>query len=108
MKDRAILEHTDSSTSIQGSAPGVEQCEDQVRRVLRSNTFRNATTLQQLASFLASRSIAGTAENLKEYTIGVEALGRKSDFEDNGIPRQTGKGAPGDTFSANSESDLPF
>jgi hypothetical protein len=75
------LEHTDSSTSIQGSAPGVEQCEDQVRRVLRSTTFRNATTLQQLLSFLASRSIAGAAENLKEYTIGVEALGRKSDFD---------------------------
>jgi hypothetical protein len=75
------LEHTDSSTSIQGSAPGVEQCGDQVRRVLQSTTFRNATTLQQLLSFLASRSIAGAAENLKEYTIGVEALGRKSDFD---------------------------
>jgi hypothetical protein len=81
VKDRLILEHTDSSTSIQGSAPSVEQCEDQVRRVLRSTTFRNATTLQQLVSFLASRSIAGAAENLKEYTIGVEALGRKSDFD---------------------------
>ena len=81
VKDRPILEHTDSPTSIQGSAPGVEQCEDQVRRVLRATTFRNATTLQQLLNFLASRSIAGAAENLKEYTIGVEALGRKSDFD---------------------------
>jgi hypothetical protein len=52
-----------------------------VRRILRSTTFRNATTLQQLLNFLASRSIAGAAENLKEYTIGVEALGRKSDFD---------------------------
>jgi len=75
------LERTDSSTSIQGTAPGVEQCGDQVRRILRSTTFRNATTLQQLLNFLASRSIAGAAENLKEYTIGVEALGRKSDFD---------------------------
>lgn len=75
------MERTDSSTSIQGTAPGVEQCEDQVRRVLGSTTFRNATTLQQLLSFLAFRSIAGTAQNLKEYTIGVEALGRKSDFD---------------------------
>ncbi|WP_157467777.1 hypothetical protein [Edaphobacter aggregans] len=49
--------------------------------MLRSTTFRNATTLQQLVSFLASRSIAGAAENLKEYTIGVEALSRKSDFD---------------------------
>ncbi|RSL19032.1 hypothetical protein EDE15_4645 [Edaphobacter aggregans] len=81
VKDRPILEHTDSATSIQANAPSVEQCEDQVRRVLRSTTFRNATTLQQLLGFLAFRSIAGAAENLKEYTIGVEALGRKSDFD---------------------------
>ena len=81
VKDRHILEQTDSATSIQGNAPSVEQCENQVRRVLRSTTFRNATTLQQLLNFLASRSIAGAAENLKEYTIGVEALGRKSDFD---------------------------
>jgi hypothetical protein len=81
VKDRTVLEHTDSPTSIQWNALGVEQCENQVRRVLRSTTFRNATTLQQLLSFLASRSITGSSDNLKEYTIGVEALGRKSDFD---------------------------
>jgi hypothetical protein len=81
VKDRTVLEHPDSPTSIQSNAPSVDQCEDQVRRVLRSTTFRNATTLQQLLSFLASRSITGSSDNLKEYTIGVEALGRKSDFD---------------------------
>ena len=61
--------------------PGVEQCEEQVRRILRSSTFRNASTLQQLLTFLAAKSIAGAGESLKEYTIGVEALGRKDDFD---------------------------
>ena len=52
-------------------------------------------------------------EGIKKYTTEVVAenftmLGRKSDFEDNGIPRQAGKGTSSDTFSAGSESDLPF
>jgi hypothetical protein len=62
-------------------APDVEQCEEQVRRIVRSGTFRNASTLQQLLTFLAAKSIAGAGETLKEYTIGVEALGRKDDFD---------------------------
>ena len=63
------------------ASAGIEQCEHQVRRVLQSATFRNATTLQQLFQFLAAKTIAGTPEALKEYTIGVEALGRKPDFD---------------------------
>src|SRR5271163_1805247 len=61
-------------------APNTEQCEQQVRRVLQSTTFRNATTLQQLLQFLAAKTTAGSNDILKEYTIGVEALGRKQDF----------------------------
>jgi hypothetical protein len=52
-----------------------------VRRILRSATFRNASTLQQLLTYLAAKSIAATGEAPKEYTIGVEALGRKDDFD---------------------------
>ena len=56
-----------------------EHCEEQVRRVVQSATFRNATTLQQLLQFLAAKTLSGSTEILKEYTIGVEALGdRKS------------------------------
>jgi hypothetical protein len=62
-------------------APNTEQCELQVRRILQSATFRNATTLQQLLQFLAAKSTTGSNDVLKEYTIGVEALGRKQDFD---------------------------
>ena len=58
-----------------------EHCEEQVRRVVQSATFRNATTLQQLLQFLAAKTLSGSTEILKEYTIGVEALGRKADFD---------------------------
>jgi hypothetical protein len=75
------LAHADVATALERDAPGIEQCEHQVRRVLQSATFRNASTLQQLFQFLAAKTIAGELDALKEYTIGVEALGRKQDFD---------------------------
>lgn len=53
----------------------------QVQRILASNTFKISATLQQLLQFLAERSLHDCATDLKEYTIGVEALGRKQDFD---------------------------
>ena len=61
--------------------PPAEQCQQQVHRIIHSATFRNALTLQQLFQFLADKAIAGAKEGLKEYTIGVEAFGRKQDFD---------------------------
>ena len=57
------------------------QCEQQVQRILKSATFRNAVTLQQLLQFLTARVFEGGADGLKEYTIGVEAFGRPQDFD---------------------------
>lgn len=61
--------------------PDRQQCEEQVRRILRSATFRNAGTLQQLFSYLAAKPADGSGETPKEYTIGLEALGRRGDFD---------------------------
>ena len=61
--------------------PSMEDCKAQAHRIIQSNTFRNATTLQSLLQFLIDKTISGSAESLKEYTIGVDALGRKSDFD---------------------------
>jgi hypothetical protein len=75
------LAHIDTlaHTALHPLSP--EHCEEQVRRVVQSATFRNATTLQQLLQFLAAKTLSGSTEILKEYTIGVEALGRKADFD---------------------------
>ena len=75
------MEHIDTlaHTALHPLSP--EHCEEQVRRVVHSATFRNATTLQQLLLFLAARTLSGSTEILKEYTIGVEALGRKTNFD---------------------------
>jgi len=52
-----------------------------VNRVIQSETFRNSEALRQLLSYLADKTIAGEADDLKEFTIGVEALGRPSGYD---------------------------
>lgn len=62
-------------------APPRNQCQQQVQRVLQSSSFHNASMLQQLLRYLAQKTFDYSAEALKEYTIGVEALGRPRDFD---------------------------
>jgi hypothetical protein len=63
------------------SIPPRDECQKQVRRVLQSASFHNASMLQQLLRYLAEKKFAPGAETLKEYTIGVEALSRSADFD---------------------------
>ena len=58
-----------------------ELCLDQVERILKSETFRTAATLQHIFHFLAERALQAGKEEIKEYTIGLELLGRKDDFD---------------------------
>ena len=46
-----------------------------VDRVLQSGTLRNSPSSRRLLKYLADHSQAGDAEQLKEYTIGVDAFG---------------------------------
>jgi hypothetical protein len=55
-----------------------------VERVLQSATFRNSPTSRRLLRYLADHSIVGRAEQLKEYTVGVDAFGKAADYD----PRQ--------------------
>ena len=73
--------YTDPTSVSDTGSPTPDQCQQQVQRILRSATFRNAVTLQQLLQFLTARVFEGGAEALKEYTIGVEAFGRSQDFD---------------------------
>jgi hypothetical protein len=56
----------------------------QVERILQSKVFRASEVLRHLFLYLAEQSLAGTADTLKEYTIGLDALGKPSSFD----PRQ--------------------
>jgi len=56
----------------------------QVERILRSQTFRASSALPRLLRFLADKSFAGEADQLKEYTIGIDAFGKPPTYD----PRQ--------------------
>ena len=54
---------------------------EQVERVANSETFRNAEVLQRLLKFIAEKSIAGEADQLKEYTVATDGLGRPASYD---------------------------
>ena len=53
----------------------------QLQKVLASPTFQGAGRSGALLKFLVERTIAGRADELKEYTLGAEALGRGERFD---------------------------
>ena len=66
----------------------------QVERILHSDTFRNSEVLRRLLRFLADKSISGEADQLKEYSIGIDALGKPSSYDprqDSGVRIQVGR-----------------
>src|SRR5213082_2325251 len=66
------------------AAPGAEAARAEVERILQSRIFRSSDVLRHLFTYLTDQSLCGNADNLKEYTIGLEALGKPSSFD----PRQ--------------------
>jgi len=75
------------------SEPG-EAAREQVTRILRSETLRQAETLKRLFSYLAEKSLSGEAARLKEYSIGVDVFGKPADYDpqrDASVRIQAGK-----------------
>lgn len=67
--------------SVTRESDTIQTCVD---RILQSGTFRNSPTSRRLLKYLADHSLAGDAEQLKEYTIGVDAFGKSAGYD----PRQ--------------------
>jgi hypothetical protein len=61
-----------------GTEPGML---GEVERILQSEVFRNSEGLRRLLRFLAEKTAAGLAEQLKEYTIGVDGLGKPATYD---------------------------
>ena len=53
----------------------------QVERIVNSETFRNADALRNLLRFLAAKACTGEADQLKEYSVGLDALGKPADYD---------------------------
>src|ERR1044071_10002506 len=61
-----------------------EEIRAQVERMVRSKVFETSEVHRRLLLYLADKTIAGEADRLKEYTIGLEAFGKPPTYD----PRQ--------------------
>lgn len=53
----------------------------QVERILRSEELRGCEVLRRLLRFLASKSISGEADELKEYIVAIDGLGKPASYD---------------------------
>lgn len=53
----------------------------EVEKILTSETFRNSEALKRLLRFLADKTLAGESETLKEYTIGLDVIGKPPTYD---------------------------
>lgn len=53
----------------------------QLHRILASKTFRQADRIKRFLDFIVKETVAGRAEKLKEFSVGVEVFGRDSSFD---------------------------
>ncbi|HVZ18696.1 MAG TPA: hypothetical protein VG897_16370 [Terriglobales bacterium] len=65
-----------------------------LNHILRSETFRHSEQLRVLLSYLGQKSIEGQADELKEYSVGIDAMGKPESYsprQDATVRIQTGR-----------------
>jgi len=64
-----------------GVQPGLDPCRVELQRVLDSEAFRNSESLRRLLSYMAERVLNRAADDLKEFTIGVDVFGKPPSYD---------------------------
>ncbi len=59
----------------------VEQIRTSLKTVCQSKAFANSGQLCAILTYLIEETLSGRGEQIKAYNIGVDALGRESDFD---------------------------
>jgi tetratricopeptide (TPR) repeat protein len=80
---RCAIENSQTPSS-QRSADGeisTAAIHDAVQRILASRTFRSAEVQRKFLRYAVEETVAGRGHLIKEYVIGVEALGRGESFD---------------------------
>jgi hypothetical protein len=62
----------------------LEANQTQVQRIIQSKTFRTSEVHRNLLQYLAEKSLSGTADSLKEYTVGLDVFAKPESYD----PRQ--------------------
>jgi hypothetical protein len=55
--------------------------QSQVERILHSDELRSSEVLRRLLKFLAEKSVSGEADQLKEYAVAIDGLGKPSSYD---------------------------
>jgi len=63
---------------------GLEANQAQIQRILQSKVFRTSEIQRNLFNYLAEKSLAGSADALKEYIIGLDVFAKPATYD----PRQ--------------------
>src|SRR6476660_5384682 len=64
--------------------PELDQNRIQIQRIVASKAFKTSEVHRNLLNYLAEKSLSGEAQNLKEYTVGLDVFGKPSTYD----PRQ--------------------
>jgi hypothetical protein len=64
--------------------PELDANQLQVQRIVSSKTFKTSEVHRNLLTYLSEKSLSGEAQNLKEYTVGLDVFGKPSTYD----PRQ--------------------
>jgi len=64
--------------------PELDQNKIQIQRIVASKAFKTSEVHRNLFNYLADKSLAGEAHNLKEYTVGLDVFGKPASYD----PRQ--------------------
>jgi hypothetical protein len=62
----------------------LEANQTQVQRIIQSKAFRTSEVHRNLLQYLAEKSLSGTADSLKEYTVGLDVFAKPESYD----PRQ--------------------
>lgn len=71
-----------------------EEIRAQVDRLLQSKVFETSEVHRRLLRYLSEKTLAGEADRLKEYTVGLEAFGKPEGYDphrDSIVRLQTGR-----------------
>jgi hypothetical protein len=64
--------------------PELDANQVQIQRIVQSKAFKTSEVHRNLLNYLAEKSLSGAAQNLKEYTVGLDVFGKPATYD----PRQ--------------------
>jgi hypothetical protein len=59
----------------------LEASHTQIQRIVQSKAFRTSEVHRNLLIYLAEKSLAGTADGLKEYTVGLDVFAKPASYD---------------------------